>query len=287
MRSNTAGTSDLFQLFVINLERRPDRLAQIAGALDRLDLAYTHIKAVDANSVSRDLLNLHFESSGPFGAMSAGDKCCTLSHRLVWRAMAEASCDWGIVLEDDVVLSDSFGAVLDDIPSIPPDIELIKLERCNYSHLALLSNATPGPAGHTLHRLLSKHACSAGYMIRRSGALKALEFTQRTSFSIDHVLFNPSVSSLCRRLVPYQLCPAVVEQAELTPGEAAVSDIKPWRLKARPFGIELWQREIIRAYYEVRLLPLQLVQLAAGARFIQIEFGRRSKTDAGVKNSKI
>jgi len=282
MRSETAKRFDLFQVFVINLERRPDRLAKIAEALGRLGIGFTRIAAVDARTVSGDLLDAYFERSGPLGVLSTGDKCCTLSHRLAWQALADSNFDWGVVLEDDVVLSRDFGSVLNAASSIPPGIELVKLERCLYSHRVLLAKAAPGPAGHALQRILSKHVCGAGYMIRRESARAAIAQTQRMAIPVDHLLFNPNMSALCRKLAPYQLCPAVVEQSSSDAGEVAVSDIKPWRVSARPFGLGLWRRELVRAYYETRLLPSQLFHYAAGARFTQVELGGKNPPGAEI-----
>jgi glycosyl transferase family 25 len=59
-------------------------------------------------------------------------------------------------------------------------------------------------------------------------------------------------------LKPYQMLPAVARQS------AGVSDIRPWRLPDRRLGLKLARREIVRAYYECRLLPQQIAALLAG-----------------------
>jgi glycosyl transferase family 25 len=91
----------------------------------------------------------------------------------------------------------------------------------------------------------------------RAAAVKLLNL-RRWSVPVDHLLFNPNVSPVAEELKPYQMLPAVARQTSDT------SDIRHWRLADRHIGLALARREIVRAYYECRLLPKQIAAVLAG-----------------------
>jgi GR25 family glycosyltransferase involved in LPS biosynthesis len=79
---------------VINLERRPDRLARISAELQRAGLSFETQVAVDGR------LELHepkFLSKGAIG--------CWKSHVNSMRRIVEAKAQFGLILEDDATLS--------------------------------------------------------------------------------------------------------------------------------------------------------------------------------------
>jgi GR25 family glycosyltransferase involved in LPS biosynthesis len=79
---------------VINLERRPDRLARISAELQRAGLSFETQVAVDGQ------LELHepkFISKGAIG--------CWKSHVNSMRRIVEAKVPFGLILEDDATLS--------------------------------------------------------------------------------------------------------------------------------------------------------------------------------------
>jgi glycosyl transferase, family 25 len=267
------GAEGNVRILVINLARRPDRLAQMTALLGGFGLGFVRVDAVDAGAVSLEALRSQFADSAPLGPLSAGDMCCSQSHRLAWRLLAGLDCEWGVVLEDDVLLAADFAAVLADAAAIPEQVDLVKLERCTYSHRALLDAPVSGPAGHALQHLRSRHICAAGYMLRRRRAADAVQLTQRLAVPVDHFLFNPNLPGCGRAIAPHQLNPAVVEQEATPDGKNANSDIKAWRRKVRPSGMGLWRRELMRVGFSLGMLPSHAAHLLAGARFGDVDFG--------------
>lgn len=80
------------ETFVINLDRRPDRLASITRALDDRGLSFTRVSAVDAASpefIVNDKL-----TQRPFGAIWA-------SHIKAYESFLQSSHDYAFILEDD------------------------------------------------------------------------------------------------------------------------------------------------------------------------------------------
>lgn len=79
---------------VINLDRRPDRLAHITTELQKVGLSFEKQTAVDGQLES---LQSEFISKGAIG--------CWKSHVNSMRRLVQANASFGLILEDDVVLS--------------------------------------------------------------------------------------------------------------------------------------------------------------------------------------
>lgn len=257
---------------VINLARRPDRLAWITDQLDRLGLAFERFDAIDAATADPALLARMFPKKGPLGVMAAGDMCCTLSHRAIWAEMVAARTPVCVVLEDDMRLSDDFAEIAGRVDWLPEDAAFVKLERFgNARHRVLLGPETGAAGrGRRLHPLLSKNAGAGAYIVTLRGAEAALAATEQMALPVDHILFNPNNSRLAARLRPLQMAPACAEQAR---DAVTTDDIHASRLAVRPSGPPYWWRETIRGWYEIRRTPLQLLQAAfGGARLAKVDY---------------
>ena len=91
-------------IFLINLDRRPDRLAQVKAQLDALGLAFERITAVDGAQLPADHPRLQkkrflLEQKKP---AVIGEVGCAESHRLIWQRMLEQNIPYALVLEDDI-----------------------------------------------------------------------------------------------------------------------------------------------------------------------------------------
>jgi glycosyl transferase family 25 len=98
------------RIYLINLARRPDRLAAMLRRAGGLHLE--RVEALDAGQEDPQTLGRWFEAGGPLGEIPAGDKACLLSHRRAWQifvASGEIPCG---LPGDDVRLSDSAPALL-------------------------------------------------------------------------------------------------------------------------------------------------------------------------------
>jgi len=247
------------KVFVINLARRRDRRAAMTAQLLSLKMPFEWVTALDASTVSEGWIARHFTTTGPLGRLSKGDQCCSLSHRKAWFSFLANGAPYAAFLEDDVVLDPAASRLLSDLGWLPPDIDVLKLEHFGpQSQRVLVGERAEIGRGRSIAPILSRHTGAAAYILSRRAAIELLA-AERWAVPVDHLLFNPNVSALAACLRPYQLLPAIARQASF-----GVSDIKPWRLAGNMFGPALIKREIIRAYYELRLLPQQIVQVLSG-----------------------
>ncbi len=137
--SNTA--ENLYdKIYVISLDRTPERYAYVKNQLDKLNLKHERFSAVDGNLITvKDVernQNVQWNKIGPpkgyyRGAtlkisyqgiykdaeffyitdkclMNAGELGCAMSHRAVWADIVKNKYEKVIVLEDDVTLEDDF-----------------------------------------------------------------------------------------------------------------------------------------------------------------------------------
>lgn len=251
------------KIYVINLDRRPDRLAEMEAEARKAGLCLSRISAVDARAPAAQEPAQHwFAASGPLGPLPMGDRCCTLSHRLAWQALAASGEPWAVILEDDVRLTPAAAALLAGAFWIPPQAGLIKLEHFGpKSQKVLVRDEQPLPvAGLTLGRMASKHTGAAAYLLSARAAKLLLAVT-RFDLPVDHLLFNPNNSPVFAALAPWQVLPAVARQEEFI---GVKSDIEITRRAGRAFSLAYVKRELVRAAYDLKLVPWQLWLVLTG-----------------------
>jgi len=254
--------------YLINLARRPDRLAAMARQTDSLGLTLARVEAVDAKGADAGGIERWFEPGGPLGEIPKGDKACLLSHRLAWDMFLKTDDHHAVFLEDDVRLSKSAPALLADDGWIPAEAAVVKLEHYGPAgQRVLLRDLRRVADGFQLGRMLSRHTGAAAYILSRAAAELLLRET-RFDLPVDHLLFNPNNSRLFARLAPWQLAPAIARQEEFV-GEK--SDIENTRVGLRSFGLTYARRELVRFGYDLKLVPRQITALLRGAKFVAIK----------------
>jgi glycosyl transferase, family 25 len=251
-------------IYLINLGRRPDRLAAMTARATALGLVLDRLEAVDAaNGVPGDW----FAAGGPLGEIPQGDKACLLSHRRAWEAFVASGDAHAVFLEDDVRLSISAPALLASDSWIPPGALVVKLEHYGPpGQRVLLKDIHAVGKDFRIGRMLSRHTGAAAYILSRAAAELLLRQT-RFDLPVDHLLFNPNNSRLFAQLAPWQLLPAIARQEQFV-GEK--SDIEGTRLGLRAFGLTYARREMVRFGYDLKLLPRQVAALLSGARFVSV-----------------
>ena len=242
--------------FLINLMRRPDRLRNMESQLAGLDIPYRVVTAVDARTASEETANRRFAADGPLGPLPKGDRCCTLSHMSAWDMFLATGDSHGLILEDDVEIDADAAHLLRDADWIPRRVGLLKIERFGPANQrVLVDEVVDTGGGRQIGRLRSRHTGAAAYVLSRKTADLLLSWREKWTLPVDHMLFNPNNSPLAAALKPYQLTPCIARQSEVIGGS---TDIEEWRAQMRVFGWDYVKRELVRSYYEMRLLPSQV-----------------------------
>lgn len=103
-----------FMTFVINLDRSHERLQTIQNELQREEIKFQRIVAIDGKALPVDQphLLLQVDDSDFERELTLGEIGCALSHTAALRAFLGSSADFALILEDDVVLSRGFKDII-------------------------------------------------------------------------------------------------------------------------------------------------------------------------------
>ena len=250
----------IIPVWVINLKKRPDRLQKVGDRLDELGIIWERIEAIDGQTCE-DYLLKNTAKNGEIGPLSDNTRACSASHYCFWEKLANDASLFGVVLEDDVELSDDFKELLCSVSWIPENTNIIKLEKFlpNKVSKVLLGSVVSNALNSTrhVHRMFSRHTGAAAYLMSKNGAKNALNWDLPFTVPVDHLLFNETVSKLSSSLRPFILVPPIAWQSvEIGQGSNIDDTNRVYLSKARKIF-----RSIKRAYYETKLWPKQLFLL--------------------------
>jgi glycosyl transferase family 25 len=240
------------KFYVINLDRRPDRLERTQAIATALGIAFERVPAVDAKAEGFTALAATLHRDGPTGLMSDNTLACTLSHFKAWETfLADPGAgEHAVILEDDVILSRRTLRVVEDLGQNRLwGYPLVKLEQGGAMRKgAFLGHREQTRDGYALRRAHQFLAASAAYMISRPCAAHLVGFRDSISAPIDHFLFYP-----IRRSGFWGGPYGVVDPAIAMQDPALDSDISTRRnLDKR------WRQDLLRLVYEGRQAGLIL-----------------------------
>lgn len=201
--------------YVINLDRRPDRLAFFRDQAAERGFDFTRIVAVDGTDPA--LIARAATLPAGFTGYRRGpyQLACFESHRKAWRAILESGAPLGLVMEDDVILTPDFSRFLAD-DWVPADADLVRLE--TYMTPARFDRAAAGQVGdRAIRRMRSTMGGAGAYVISRRAAGLFLQATETLFDGVDEVLFNTR-SPLFLQMTIYQLIPAPAIQGHRQQG---------------------------------------------------------------------
>lgn len=195
---------------LINLDSRPDRLAAFSEEAAAIGLAFDRLPACNGSLPEFEDRAAQIPVTPRGEPVGPRALACTESHRVGWRRLIDEGHDYGVMLEDDIYMAPDLGDICSRTDWIPADADLVKLETMNYR--VLLSKETAGSvSGRSIHRMLSDHLGTGGYVVSRAAAEKLLAATDVSDDTIDRMMFD-TISPLSRSLTIYQMTPAPCAQ---------------------------------------------------------------------------
>ncbi len=186
------------KIYLINLDRHPERLAHMRKQLD--GVAFERVSAVDGSRRPPTTKGLtRFELA------------CLESHRTAWRKFLASAESHACFLEDDLHVQPGFAALLSGTEWAPRDAHAVKLD--TYFQKVRLGERLSVRAEREIARLYSRHESAAAYILGRDGATRYLELTESASQPADYAVFPNAPRRL--GLTIYQLVPAIAIQDHL------------------------------------------------------------------------
>ncbi|MDD9999011.1 MAG: glycosyltransferase family 25 protein [bacterium] len=250
-------------VFVINLDRRPDRWRVVSANLDRIGLHATRIDAIDGFALTDDVAALRLMGPGHVG--------CARSHYKAYSALLESRYPAALILEDDVELGASVPAIIRSGAWWPDGHGTVKLTSPADAETRYCMGHSVGqtPCGRALRPILRKSLGAYGYLINRGTAELILETMPEIPVPIDHMLFNMVDSTIARTARPLQMMPAAIRHR---PYELVGSDTGSAqnRLLKNALGRKPWkENEVVRLY---RKTSWAWAVLTGGARFLRVPY---------------
>jgi glycosyl transferase family 25 len=177
------------KIFLINLDKRADRLAFVQSQLDAIQLPFERIAAVYGADLTVEQQALFDQKRFVLEQKKAavpGEIGCAMSHRGIWQQMVQQQLPYALILEDDIHINSKLAAFLAD-----------KTHYQDFDFLNLSANEPYAVAATAQQALIA-----AGSLVRpriwQSRALwKQLEWRRRWRIFRLHVLNDGLIACEC------------------------------------------------------------------------------------------
>ena len=177
------------QIYVINLERHKDRLANIKAQSKKLRFEFERVNAIDALKLNDDDIKRHYdrEKSKKLGLQpfKNGLIACGLSHMQCWKRIAENRKPACVLEDDAVILDENFAEILEEIQKTIKPNEVILLTGTDpLLHLRLFREKLE-KTSHEMVRVNHQTKDGAGYVMGHQAAEKLLKIYYPIYFPND------------------------------------------------------------------------------------------------------
>lgn len=175
-------------IFVINLERSPERLANSQRQLAAHGLSFECIDAIDGATLTPAQREINYSPSlnkkKYHYPLSAGQIGCYLSHRKAWQTIVDRQLDYAIVLEDDFILKNDLTHTIKNIEQAPIDWQMIKLSAYQNRSRSIAYQVPLQHQQHlVIHKKLMTGCCATA--ISFGGAKQLLAATEKFGRPVD------------------------------------------------------------------------------------------------------
>lgn len=176
-------TPDNFSCYLINLKRKPERLKNFKAAYRSTDLAPYPIQVVQAVDGQKIEVERYMSDSAyqemndtmkrgyriKHNQLTPGGVGCYLSHLKVLKEFVKSNKEYGLIFEDDIRFDvpNMYAAINNILSQVPHDWDIVLLG-------CICNKCVRHPHYKEAFHFFLTHA----YIVRRSGALKAIELLE-------------------------------------------------------------------------------------------------------------
>lgn len=255
-------TASQIPLFLINLDRSPDRLAAFRDQMEGLELTFERVAAVDGCDIPEEEVHRLLQNKSHLFSLKRGEMGCFLSHRKVWNIIVERKLNWAFIAEDDVHIANAF-PFFSNANWIPNDANVVKAETLR-QRVFMSRGLSQKLFDHRLRRLKSGHLGTGGYFLNATTAQFLMSATESVCDPVDQLLFNPLLG-LFQQMTVYQIDPAICVQDFLLEnaqqekrfvstlqGERDAA-VRPAEISPKPIGWAKFRRETRRVSNRLKI----------------------------------
>lgn len=240
------------QIYVINLDRSEDRLQLMQWQMEDLGLDFLRVEAIDGRNLDEAELKARQTcrtAHTPFLACRVlNEVACNLSHAKVLELIANGIDEYGVVLEDDALLSKKSAQFLQDSSWIPANTALVKLDiGCKK---VLLRHEMRINEEYELYRCRSSNYVAVGYIISRQAARDLYPLLRTTPLLVD-TLYYSFEFGLAKQLQVLQLYPAILRQSGAASEIQHLAYKKGWNKAAFIYMYKRWHSKVFSRYLDI------------------------------------
>lgn len=236
--------------FIINLAERSDRKNFMQDQLNKLNLNYQFIEAIDGRKLSDDEINkvtLNFADS----YLTKGEIGCALSHLKVYKKMVNENIDIALVLEDDAILANDLSSTLREINAIDnkqkPNIYLLSRADSFIKNQKISNN---------IYRIKDASAAH-GYIINIKAAKNLISQLHPIRYEADMW----SIFNFFGFAKIYCVHPYLIEVAGQEKFSSLEKDRSPMRKNRNTYRNELKKNEPYYHFFKIKNSLLKKIQI--------------------------
>ena len=175
-------------IFVINLDRSPERLRTFTANLAAFGLDFHRVAAVDGLQLDlsdcvQPEVDLKAWAKFHHREPKFNEIACYLSHIRALQAFIDSDYKYGVIFEDDALIDQSFPQVLRSLETVD-DWDIVKLFA---THPGVQIKRQSLTSTHYLTSFITQSGSAACYLIRREAAQKLIRFLRPARMPYDHV----------------------------------------------------------------------------------------------------
>jgi GR25 family glycosyltransferase involved in LPS biosynthesis len=256
------------QIYYINLSSQPGRKDAMEAQLAALGLAATRIEATTPADITAED-EQRYCNPRRYHWLTVPELACNYSHMEAFRRIAAGPDAYGLVLEDDVLLSRALPNFIAAYERARPAIDLLKID---VGPMALRVSTQPAEeiGGVALRRVLSNAPGSGATIVSRRAAAMLIASPELLRLQVDTAVYDP-YRPLPRRLAVRHADPGLAAHPEFfIAGWQSTSTLLPARRFREDAPLSPLARLLrrVRVFYDrdIRMgIPKTWRQLIGGA----------------------
>ena len=117
-------------VFVINLDKSPERMATIAKRLDELDIPFERISGVYGADLSEEEIAKYYcaklNKKNYRRPLGLGEIGCYISHIKAWQTIVDRQLHCALILEDDIVIEEGLAELVSKLGKSSDTFDIVK-----------------------------------------------------------------------------------------------------------------------------------------------------------------
>ncbi|HAV14449.1 MAG TPA: hypothetical protein DCX06_13305 [Opitutae bacterium] len=184
--------------YLINLGRSTDRLRSMQEQLERLDIPFERIAAVDGTNLEPSSVAFQVGNAIPTcgRSLTDGEIGCSMSHLIAYKKIVEAGHPFALILEDDLWLPPHTRSLVEELIewNRPQKWDIVLLHHMNSSFRKFSSTKVNRRI--RLIQFKRSAASAAGYIVSLETAQRLLSLGQPIRMPADKLTGDKSVNKM-------------------------------------------------------------------------------------------